>query len=101
MLNPDGVVYGNYRCSLAGVDLNRQWINPDKTLHPTIYYTKELLLNLNLINKVTFFCDIHGHSRKMNSFMYGCNFTPLGTNSGETSGNKKNSLIKIFPYVLS
>lgn len=23
MLNPDGVVYGNYRCSLLGVDLNR------------------------------------------------------------------------------
>ena len=23
MLNPDGVVVGNYRCSLAGVDLNR------------------------------------------------------------------------------
>jgi hypothetical protein len=23
MLNPDGVVYGNNRCSLAGVDLNR------------------------------------------------------------------------------
>lgn len=22
MLNPDGVVYGNYRCSLLGVDLN-------------------------------------------------------------------------------
>lgn len=25
-LNPDGVVKGNYRSSLAGVDLNRQWI---------------------------------------------------------------------------
>lgn len=25
MLNPDGVVYGNYRCNLAGVDLNRIW----------------------------------------------------------------------------
>ena len=24
MLNPDGVVYGNYRCSLLGVDLNRR-----------------------------------------------------------------------------
>ena len=26
MLNPDGVVVGNYRCSLSGFDLNRQWI---------------------------------------------------------------------------
>ena len=26
MLNPDGVVVGNYRCSLSGLDLNRQYI---------------------------------------------------------------------------
>lgn len=25
MLNPDGVIVGNYRCSLTGLDLNRQW----------------------------------------------------------------------------
>ena len=25
MLNPDGVICGNYRCSLAGCDLNRRW----------------------------------------------------------------------------
>ena len=42
MLNPDGVIYGNYRCSLLGVDLNRKWINPNKYLHPTVYYTKQL-----------------------------------------------------------
>lgn len=37
MLNPDGVIIGNYRCSLAGVDLNRQWANPNAKLHPEIY----------------------------------------------------------------
>lgn len=26
MLNIDGVVVGNYRCNLAMVDLNRQWV---------------------------------------------------------------------------
>lgn len=40
MLNPDGVVNGNYRCNLAGVDLNRQWIDPSKKLHPSIFNTK-------------------------------------------------------------
>ena len=30
MVNPDGVVHGNNRCSLAGVDLNRRWKNPNK-----------------------------------------------------------------------
>lgn len=28
MLNPDGVIVGNYRCSLSGQDLNRQWTTP-------------------------------------------------------------------------
>ncbi len=25
MVNPDGVVNGNYRCNLMGRDLNRSW----------------------------------------------------------------------------
>ena len=40
MLNPDGVVLGNSRSSLAGVDLNRRWSNPHATLHPEIYFLK-------------------------------------------------------------
>ena len=30
MVNPDGVIHGNYRCSLAGCDLNRRWKKPHK-----------------------------------------------------------------------
>jgi murein tripeptide amidase MpaA len=30
MLNPDGVVHGNYRCNLNGIDLNRIWSNPHR-----------------------------------------------------------------------
>ena len=30
MLNPDGVYLGNYRCSLMGFDLNRQWNEPSR-----------------------------------------------------------------------
>ena len=43
MLNPDGVINGNYRCSLAGCDLNRRWKTPNKTLHPTIWHCKRLV----------------------------------------------------------
>lgn len=43
MLNVDGVIIGNYRCNLSGADLNRQWIEPSKKAHPTIYFTKQLI----------------------------------------------------------
>jgi murein tripeptide amidase MpaA len=34
MLNPDGVIHGNYRTNLAGIDLNRVWNSTDKQLSP-------------------------------------------------------------------
>jgi murein tripeptide amidase MpaA len=40
MLNPDGVIIGNYRCNLSGYDLNRQWTLPTSKLHPEIYAVK-------------------------------------------------------------
>ena len=42
MLNIDGVIIGNYRCNLSGADLNRQYVDPSKKNHPTIYYTKSV-----------------------------------------------------------
>ncbi len=42
MLNPDGVINGNYRCSLAGADLNRRWKTTQKQLYPEIFETKKL-----------------------------------------------------------
>jgi murein tripeptide amidase MpaA len=43
MLNPDGVIVGNYRTGLAGCDLNRKWKQPSKTLTPTIYHMKQMM----------------------------------------------------------
>ena len=43
MLNPDGVIHGNYRCSLAGRDLNRRWREPCDILFPEIYYAKKMI----------------------------------------------------------
>ncbi|CAM9972603.1 unnamed protein product, partial [Heterosigma akashiwo] len=71
MLNPDGVQFGNNRCSLAGVDLNRQWKRPNKNLHPTIYHTKSLIRAEKSMNDAQLYLDLHGHSRKMNMFLYG------------------------------
>jgi hypothetical protein len=34
MVNVDGVIYGNFRANLSGFDLNRQWCEPNRWLHP-------------------------------------------------------------------
>lgn len=89
MLNPDGVVYGNYRCGLAGVDLNRRWKNPNKNLHPTIFASKRLIKSFAKEREITMICDMHGHSRRKNIFAYGCNMP------------EQPELTRAFPYILS
>lgn len=88
MLNPDGVVNGNYRCSLAGCDLNRRWKTPSKIIHPTIYHVKKLVKQVAQERGLVMFCDLHGHSRKNNVFMYGCTRT------------ENQQVCRIFPYML-
>ncbi|XP_071012210.1 cytosolic carboxypeptidase 1 isoform X1 [Oncorhynchus clarkii lewisi] len=105
MLNPDGVVNGNHRCSLSGEDLNRQWQNPSPELHPTIYHTKSLLQYLAAIQRAPLvFCDYHGHSRKKNVFMYGCSLkeTVWETNISATSCELHEDLgYRTLPKILS
>ncbi|KAK3283007.1 hypothetical protein CYMTET_9280 [Cymbomonas tetramitiformis] len=72
MLNPDGVINGSYRCSLAGVDLNRCWGNPNKKRHPPIHYCKRMIDRVARSGRLVLFCDLHGHSRKEDVFVYGC-----------------------------
>lgn len=96
MINPDGVVYGNYRCSLLGVDLNRRWNNPSKILHPIIYNAKQLVKMLDTERGVSLFTDIHGHSRKKNVFMYGWN-----VNNFEPMSGKNNDMIRLLPFMIN
>lgn len=69
MMNPDGVIIGNYRNNLAGNDLNRQYIKPDKKLHPSVYHVKELLKSIES-GKILAVIDFHAHSKKKNAFLY-------------------------------
>lgn len=94
MLNPDGVIHGNYRCSLLGCDLNRKWQTPNKFLHPTIFYTKQLIRYNHWERKVILYCDLHGHSRKQNAFFYGCSYKNY-----EQEGRIKNAQLRIIPLL--
>jgi murein tripeptide amidase MpaA len=43
MLNPDGVIVGNYRCSLSGRDLNRNYKTNLKDAFPSVWHTREMI----------------------------------------------------------
>ncbi|XP_060628654.2 cytosolic carboxypeptidase 2 isoform X2 [Anolis sagrei] len=92
MLNPDGVIVGNYRCSLAGRDLNRNYRTLLKESFPCIWYTRAMVKRVLEEREILLYCDLHGHSRKNNVFMYGCN-------------NKRTKELlfheRIFPLMLS
>ncbi len=83
MVNPDGVIVGNYRTNMAGNDLNRKYHAPDERLHPTVCAIKKIVHSICFPDgeveegvvpdedKVFAFIDMHGHSRKKNVFVYG------------------------------
>ena len=95
MLNPDGVVNGNYRAGIMGRDMNRQWLAPSPDTEPSIYALKNLLRKCSHSGGVEMYCDFHGHSRKTNIFLYGCC----------SSARQQNPMAvlqqRLFPYLLS
>ncbi|KAJ3371048.1 Cytosolic carboxypeptidase 2 [Kappamyces sp. JEL0680] len=94
MLNPDGVIVGNYRCNLKGFDLNRQWKMPPghEANAPEVHMVKAMIERTLAAREIAFFCDMHGHSRKHGVFLYGCN-----NKDSPVHENKE----RIFPYLLS
>lgn len=89
MLNIDGVINGNYRCSLAGCDLNRRWKYPSEILHPEIHFTKKLIKRLANDRPLALYCDLHGHSRRKNVFFYG------------NTISENPEAARIFPFLMS
>ena len=70
MINPDGVVAGNYRTSFIGKDLNRLYLNSDESnnmddiLKPEITAMKQLIKGCKQDESkgVLAFIDVHHHS---------------------------------------
>ncbi|KRX07375.1 hypothetical protein PPERSA_06990 [Pseudocohnilembus persalinus] len=89
MINVDGVIHGNNRCSLSGADLNRKWKNPNSKLFPEVYHAYHQIRKMNQERNINLVVDFHGHSKKLNAFFYG------------NSCIKRPEEPKIFPMVVS
>jgi hypothetical protein len=81
IVNPDGVIVGNYRCNLQGKDMNRHWFADDDEkaeekgrCHEVELIRSYLKRNLPEDSKKYFpmFLDVHAHSSQTSIFIYAC-----------------------------
>lgn len=71
-------------------------MQPSRLYDPTIFYTKKMLSVFKEERDIQLFWDIHGHSRKKNAFMYGCE-----SNTFEYDSRAKNACIRLFPALMA
>jgi predicted deacylase len=70
-LNPDGVLAGNQRVNRAGLDLNRQWADPDLATAPTIHaLQREILDYANGGGRVRILVDFHAAPGGRSNFFF-------------------------------
>lgn len=97
IVNPDGVVGGNYRCNTQGRDMNRHFFADDDPEGLKIRLTEVELIRSYLKERLPkgegmfkMFLDIHAHSAQNSIFCY----APIDEDTA------KNAVIKRFPMVL-
>lgn len=69
MVNADGVIYGNARAEITGIDPNRVWKKTSKTLTPVISCLRKCILKAK--EEVSLVLDLHSHSKQTGCFFYG------------------------------
>jgi cytosolic carboxypeptidase protein 2/3 len=77
IVNPDGVVIGNYRSNLQGKDMNRHFFSDDDTENnKSRAHECEIIRSMlkeqfpEASNRFKLFLDIHAHSAATSIFMY-------------------------------
>ncbi|TPX35801.1 hypothetical protein SmJEL517_g01991 [Synchytrium microbalum] len=92
MLNPDGVIIGNHRTNLNAWDMNRTWGLENlkqEVRAPEIYLAKQCILKTQEKRRVVFYMDLHGHMKKLATFIYGCR------------GQDMRYPERVFPYMMN
>ena len=71
MMNPDGVIIGNYRCNYAGMDLNRKWDKTSAVSTPELQALHQVLKKIREESlQVSCYLDLHGHFNSVGIFGY-------------------------------
>ena len=94
MLNPDGVIIGNSRTGVEGADLNRRWRGEETAVFPQLAAMKGLLRKWQAQGRLALFCDLHGHAKACNAFLYGCS-------KGVEDSFSSYTQVRLFPRILS
>lgn len=71
-INPDGAVLGNLRSNAAGVNLNREWLNPSLEKSPEVWHVRTAMKKTG----VNLFLDIHGDETLPCVFIDGSHMVP-------------------------
>jgi murein tripeptide amidase MpaA len=74
-MNPDGAVRGNLRTNAAGVNLNREWLEPSMERSPEVYLVRQKMLETG----VDLCLDAHGDEGLPYVFVVGSEGNPCYT----------------------
>lgn len=86
MANVDGVIHGNSRAELIGLDPNRGWKRPRKMVSPVVYHLIKEIQSYK--SNVSLVLDLHSHSKKTGCFFYGNEYT------------QNSKLAKLYPTLI-
>lgn len=71
MMNPDGVVAGNYRDNFAGTNLNRVWDSATPDESPEVLAVTNAISEwVHTGHSYNFFCDMHSTSGRTDNYAY-------------------------------
>ena len=93
-MNPDGSVRGHLRTNAAGMNLNREWLNPSMEKSPEVFLVRQKMLETGC----DMFLDIHGDENLPYNFVAGSEGVPsYNTRIKQLEDSFKQSWLTVTP----